>query len=340
MPDVNTRAQARRRRSVGKRSPHVSRARRIAAAVPPWAAVGAVFGGVLIVLSLTQAQFLTYQNIANVLGNNAVALLLATGTTFVLITGMIDLSIGSLVGLGSVIMVGFLKLGFPIVLVIPLTIAACAVLGGGFNGTLVSKFDLSFFIVGLGSMALFLAAAELATAGEPVDITQFAGFSALKAIGDGAVSGFPVPAIIALCGVLLGSLVLRYLNLGRALFAVGGNAKAANLVGIPVARVRMLAFAINGTFVGVAAIVLCGRDFVADPQGGVGTELTTVAAVLLGGTSFLGGSGSMFGTLIAVLFVGTLQNGFTLLGVQQFWQGIVTGSVLIIAVALDRLRHR
>ncbi|HZO37311.1 MAG TPA: ABC transporter permease [Solirubrobacteraceae bacterium] len=317
-----------------------SRVRRVLAGAPPWTGVGVVWIGLVIGLALTQDAFFTYTNLTDILRNNSVPLLMATGATFVLITGMIDLSIGSMLGLCAVIMFGLMKLGIPVVVVIPLTIVAGALLGGGFNGVLISKFDLSFFVVGLGSTSLFLAAAQLPTDGQPADLSSRAGFDVINTIGDGSIQGFPVPGIIALCGIVVGGLVLRYLNLGRALFAVGGNEKAANLVGIPVVRTRIIAFAMGGAFVGIAALVLAGRTFSADPQGGIGTELTAIAAVLLGGTSFLGGSGTMVGTLVAVLFVGTLQNGLTLIGVQQFWQGAVTGAVLIIAVALDRLRQR
>jgi ribose transport system permease protein len=148
-----------------------------------------------------------------------------------------------------------------------------------------------------------------------------------------------VPVLLAATCLVLAILVLRYTNFGRALYAVGGNESAARLAGIPVDRVRIAAFAINGALVGLAATIFAGRIQSASPLIGAGIELDVIAAVLLGGTSFVGGSSSMVGTLIGVLFIAVLQNGLNLLGVEVFWQGAVTGIVLILAVWADRVRR-
>jgi ribose transport system permease protein len=153
------------------------------------------------------------------------------------------------------------------------------------------------------------------------------------------VGSVSVPVTLSLGILVVSILVMRSTTFGRAVFAVGGNEQAARLAGIPVDRVRVGVFAINGVLVGLAAVVFTGRIRAGSPLVGAGIELEVIAAVLLGGTSFLGGAGSMVGTLIGVLFIAVLQNGLNLLGVQALWQGVVTGGVLILAVWVDRVRR-
>jgi ribose transport system permease protein len=306
---------------------------------PTWTGVGIVLLGMAIFLSATQPLFLTNANLTNVLKGAAINLLLAVGTTYLLTTGMVDLSIGSMLALCGMILAGQMTHGVPVALAVLGTIAAGAVLGGAVNGMLVTKAKLSFFVVTLGTLAIFRSAAQIPTDGLSVELYDKPGVGLITRIGDGTVFGISLPIAISMGALVLSILVLRYTNFGRSVFAVGGNESASRLAGIPVDRVRIAVFAINGALVGMAAVILAGRIQSSSPLIGAGIELEVIAAVLLGGTSFMGGSSSMVGTLIGVMFIATLQNGLNLMGVQALWQGVVTGSVLILAVWVDRIRR-
>jgi len=325
-------------------SPRRLRARRLewgelAARAPTYTGVGIVLVGMVIGLTITQDLFFTTQNLTNVLKGASINLLLAVGMTFLLTTGMVDLSIGSMLALCAMILGGQMTHGVPVGIAVLATIVAGALLGGGINGTLVTKAKLSFFVVTLGTLALFRSVAEIPTNGLTVELYDTPGIGTIEKLGDGTILGISVPVAISL-GVLVASmLVLRFTNFGRAVFAVGGNESAARLAGIPVDRVRIAVFAINGALVGLAAVIFAGRIQSASPLIAAGVELNVIAAVLLGGTSFLGGASSMLGTAIGVMFIAVLQNGLDLFGVQALWQGVVTGSVLILAVWVDRIRR-
>lgn len=315
-----------------------TRLARLAAQAPPWTGVGIVLFVMVVGLSITQDLFLSYVNIVNILRGLAIPLLMAVGATLLLTTGMIDLSIGSLLALSTMVLAGFLTLGFPAWAAVLATVVTAGVLGG-LNGVIVAKAKLSFFVVTLGSLAIFRSAAQLPTQGLSIRLSDRPGFGLVEWLGDGSVGPFSVPVVISLGAVLLMVLVMRSTNLGRAVYAVGGNENAARLAGIPVDRVRIVSFVLNGALVGLAGIVFAGRIRSGSPLIGAGIELEVIAAVLLGGTSFLGGSSSMAGTLVGVLFIAVLQNGLNLIGVQALWQGIVTGAVLILAVWVDRVRR-
>jgi ribose transport system permease protein len=309
------------------------------ARAPTWTGVGTVLLVMVIVLSITQSLFLTSQNLTNVLKGASINLLLAIGTTFLLTTGAVDLSIGSMLALCSMILAGQMTHGFPVVLAVLGTILAGALLGGGVNGMLVTKAKLSFFVVTLGTLALFRSLAQIPTQGLTIELYDKPGVGLVERLGDGTVFGISVPIVISLGALVLSILVMRFTNFGRSVFAVGGNESAARLAGIPVDRVRIAVFAINGALVGLAAVMFAGRIQSASPLIASGIELDVIAAVLLGGTSFLGGSSTMLGTAIGVMFIAVLQNGLNLFGVQALWQGVVTGSVLILAVWVDRIRR-
>jgi ribose transport system permease protein len=304
---------------------------------PPWTGVAVVLVAMFVGLAFTEDLFLSYTNLNNVLRGMAIPLLMAVGSTLLLTTGMIDLSIGSLLALGTMILTGLLLVGLPGWVAALGTMVACGVLGGGINGLLVAKANLSFFVVTLGTLALFRSAAQIPTNGLSIQLPDNGEF--VQWLGDGRVGRVSVPVVLSLGVLILSIVAMRSTNYGRAVFAVGGNEQAARLAGIPVDRVRIGAFTINGLLVGLAAVLFTGRIRAGSPLVGAGIELEVIAAVLLGGTSFLGGAGSMLGTLIGVLFIALLQNGLNLLGVQALWQGVVTGGVLILAVWVDRVRR-
>jgi ribose transport system permease protein len=310
-----------------------------AARAPTWTGVGLVLLFMVIGLAAAESVFLTRENLTNVFKGASINLLLAVGTTYLLTTGMIDLSIGSMLALLTMIFAGQITHGVPVALAMLATVVAGALLGGGINGVLVTKAKLSFFVVTLGTLALFRSVAQIPTNGLTIDLYDRKGVGLVQTIGDGQVFGISVPVLISL-GLLVASiLVMRYTTFGRSVFAVGGNEAAARLAGIRVDLVKIGVYAINGAFVGVAAVMFVGRIQSASPLVAAGIELEVIAAVLLGGTSFIGGSSSMVGTLTGVMFIAVLQNGLNLVGVQALWQGVVTGSVLILAVWVDRIRR-
>jgi ribose transport system permease protein len=305
---------------------------------PPWTGVGIVLVVMVVVLGSTQDLFLTYLNLNNVARGLAITLLLAVGATLLLTTGMIDLSIGSMLALLTMVTAGCFVAGLPAWLTLLATIVAGGVLGA-INGVLIAKAGLSFFVVTLGTLAIYRSAAQLPTEGISVQLSDKPGFELFTWLGDGRVGEVSVPVVVALLALAAVFFVMRWTNFGRQVYAVGGNEHAARLSGISVDRIRIAVFAVNGLLVGLAAILFVGRIQAGSPLVGAGIELEVIAAVLLGGTSFLGGQSSLVGTTLGVVFIAVLQNGLNLLGVQALWRGVVTGVVLILAVWVDRLRR-
>ena len=300
--------------------------------------VGAALLLLILVLSLTQENFLRYSNITNILRTNAVLFVVAVGLTFVIISQGLDLSIGSMVALGGVLLAIMLGEGLPAFIAVPLTIAVCTAMGAFITGGLIAYGHFNFFVVTLGMLQLLRGAALVLSNGIPRSTIQH---PLVQFLGDGTIGGFPVPVLIAAVVGIVGYVVLRWTRFGRSVYAVGGNETAARLAGVDVKRIRFAVYAITAFSAGIAAVMLTGRLTSSQPvSGAAGLELSAAAAVLLGGASFSGGSGTVAGTAVGVLFLGILANGITLAGVPSYWQGIATGLVLIAAIALDRLRSR
>ena len=313
------------------------------ARVARWAREGAVRHlGVLLALALlvvwltsTNSQFATTGNVLNILETNASLLILAVGLTFVMLVGGFDLSLGGLSALTAVTLATLLESGTPIGLAIAIVLAGALAAGAALNGAPIACLALPFFVVTLGTASLFRGLALVETDARTIQLYDEA---FLRTIGAGRVAGIPWPVVIALTLFVVALAVLRYTNFGRMVYAVGGNAEAARLAGINITAVRISAYAIAALLAGVAGIVDAGRLASASPTVATGIELTAAAAVMVGGTSLMGGVGGVFGTLLGVLFIGVLSNGLTLAGISSFWQGVVSGTVLILAVLFDRLR--
>ncbi len=317
--------------------------RRVRAAIvaaPPWSGVAVALVVMIAFFASRTGLFLTAGNIENnIARGSAVTLLLAAGTTLIMATGVIDLSIGALLSLSTMALAGFMNLALPAVLSVLATAAFAAVVTTATNGLLIAKVKLNFFVVTLGTMSAFLSLAQLPTDGLSISLTGKPGESLVENLGNATVIGVPTSILIAGAAVLLLGLVMRFSTLGRAIDTVGGNEEAARLAGIHVTRVRLIVFGINGALIGLAGVLMAGRTFSASPTVGSGMELPVLAAVLLGGSSFVGGRSTLVGTVFGVAFIAVLQNGLNLLQVATFWQGLVTGVVLIAAVSLDRLRR-
>lgn len=290
-----------------------------------------------IFLSITQPSFATWANFLTILETNSVLLLVAVGLTFVLLTAGFDLSVGAMLALSGVLMGKMVQGGIPLVMAIILVIIAAALIGFVLNGLLIGKLALSFFVVTLGTMSLFRGAGLVVTEGYGVSLYEF---DAIRTLGSGRIFGIPWLVIIALGVLVLAILVTRYTGFGRMLYAVGGGPEAARLAGIRVWAIKASAYGICAALAALAGILEASRLGSASPQAGTGIELVAAAAVLLGGTSFTGGVGSMVGTLLGTLLLGVISNGLTISQVSSFWQGIVTGLVLLAAVLLDWFRTR
>jgi ribose transport system permease protein len=308
---------------------------RVRHALDTYAGVGGVLVLLCVYLTFTQDVFFTWNNWLTILEANAVVLVVAVGLTFVLLNGGIDLSLGGIMALSGVIMSELIVNGWSTWLAI-LAVIGLATLCGLLNGVLIGKVGLSFLVVTLGTGQAFRGIAQVRTGGQTQSLFEV---SLIRDINEGELLGIPWLVWISLVVLGSGILVLRYTGFGRMVYACGGNREAARLAGINVTAVAISVFVIAGFLAGMASVMDSSRLLGASPTAATGIELTAAAAVLLGGTSFMGGRGTLLGTLLGVLFLGVLSNGITLAGISPFWYGIVSGVVLISAVLLDRIRN-
>lgn len=286
-------------------------------------------------LSLLSPYFLNLNNLLNVVSQSAINGVLAVGLTLVIITGGIDLSVGSMLALSGIVLGHALHAGTPF----PLACLAALLAGsacGAFNGLVITRFNLPPFIATLGMMSVARGLGLLFSDGRP--ITGFgAGF---RVLGAGDLLGMPVSVLIGAGVYVLAHFGLRYHQEGRHIYAIGGNREAARLSGIRVNRTLMLVYTASGLLSGLAAIILTARLNSAQPIAGIAYELDAIAAAVIGGTSLSGGEGSVIGTAIGALIISVLRNGLNLLDVSSSLQQVVIGFVIIVAVVLDRLVHR
>jgi len=291
---------------------------------------------IFIVFAITQPDFLTGSNIKNLLASVSILFVISIGMTFVVLTGGIDLSVGSLLALtGLILSKLFTGAGVPIWLAVLATVLAGAAIGGGVNGVLIGRVGLSFFVVTLGTLSLYRGIVNIWSGTK----TTYINSTLISDIGFKHVLGLPVPVWIMIVTFVVALVVLRWTYFGRDVYAVGGNIEAARLSGINVGRTLVAVYAIAGLCAAIGGVIQSARLGAASPLVGESTPLDAAAAVLLGGTSFLGGVGGVTGTAVGVLFIGTLQNGLSIAGVSSFWQQIVTGAILIVAIGIDRIQQ-
>ena len=289
---------------------------------------------ICILFSFLTPNFLTPGNFVNILRQASINIVLATGMTFVILTGGIDLSIGSILGVSAVVAVLTSLLPGVGWLAIPVTLLTGLGLGL-LNGALIAFLELPPFIVTLGALTALRGAAYLVANGTTV-INRNLNFAW---IGNNYLGPLPWLVVIALLAVIASWFVLRRTVLGVQIYAVGGNQQAARLTGIKVNRVLLFVYGVSGLLSGLAGIMSASRLYSATGMLGNGYELDAIAAVILGGTSFSGGIGTIFGTLVGALIIAVLNNGLTLLNMSFFWQLVVKGLVIIFAVTVDRLRR-
>jgi ribose transport system permease protein len=292
-------------------------------------------GGLLalgLLLTALTPHFLTVSNLLNVMEQTSINAVIAVGMTFVILSGGIDLSVGSLVALAGVVMASALQAGAPIPVAVLAGLATGA-LGGLVNGSLVTLGRLPPFIATLGMMSVARGAALLFTDGRPVS-----GFSPeFRTLATGRLLVVPVPVLVTLGAYVVAHLVLTRTRFGRYVYAIGGNEEAARLSGVPVRFHKTMVYGLSGLVSALAAAILTARLNSAQPIAGMMYELDAIAATVIGGTSLLGGQGRVSGTLIGALIMGVLRNGLNLLGISSFLQQVVIGLVIVGAVLLDSL---
>lgn len=287
----------------------------------------------VIFVTILNPGFVAPNNLLNLLRQVSTNALIAFGMTFVILTGGIDLSVGSTLALSSALMAGGIVAGLDPLLAMVLAIIAGGLLGG-FNGLLITKGKMAPFIATLATMTIFRGATLVFTNGNP--ITGIGDSFIFKFIGRGYLFGIPFPVVVMLLCFAVLFVLLHKMTFGRKVFAIGGNEKAAFIAGIKSDRIKIAIYAISGMMASVAGIIITSRLNSAQPTAGQSYEMDAIASVVLGGTSLSGGRGRLVGTLIGALIMGTLNNGLNLLGVSSFYQQIVKGIVIIIAVLLDR----
>jgi len=299
-----------------------------------------------IVFAILEPAFLSTVNIFNVLRQVSIYGLLAVGMTFVILTGGIDLSVGSLLALSGLVCAAVEKGGTGLLSVTAgeakgyglLTAVVAAIVvglaGGMLQGLGVSRLGVPPFIVTLGGMSAFRGAALLFSQGQPIS-----GFrEAYRFWGQGMIGPVPVPVIFFLVFAAIAHIVLRYTKYGRHIYAVGGNREAARLSGLNIKWLVLSVYVISGFFAGLSGFLLSSRLNSAEQVAGIGYELTVIAGVVIGGTSLTrGGEGSIFGTVIGVLLIGVLSNGLTLLNVSSYFQQVIIGLIIVFAVFFDQL---
>jgi ribose/xylose/arabinose/galactoside ABC-type transport system permease subunit len=294
---------------------------------------------VAVYLSITEPVFLTWDNLMNIVKSNSVIFVLAMGATYVVISGGIDLSVASAVTATSMIFGLALHSGWALVPALAVTIAFGLTIGL-LNGILIAKAQISFLVVTLGALSIWASFALVVNGGQTVSVFNAPAFGPIKDFANEDIGPIPILLIFDVLVLLLAGAVLRYTAFGRALFATGSNQEAARLNGISIGRVLIAVYAIAGLAAGVAAVLQVGRLSASAATSDPTLLLTVLAAVLIGGTSFSGGEGGVLGTVIGVVFLGVVQNGLTLSSVSTFWQGTVSGVILIAAVGLGVLRDR
>jgi len=296
----------------------------------------------VVALSLLSDKFLTFANGRNILLQISVNLCLSIGMTLIILTGGIDLSVGAILGFAGAFAAGLLKNGLVLKIfgvVLQFTPLGAIVAGiftglalGFFNGIAITRFKLPPFVATLGMLSIARGLTMLWTGGFTItDLGPQFGF-----IGAGFFLGVPMAVWISAALVVIFYFISKRTTLGRYIYAVGGSEKASAFSGLNVNRIKIYVYALGGALAAVAGLIVTARLDAADPKAGLGYELDSIAAVVIGGTSLSGGRGSILGTVLGCLIIGVLNNGLFLLNVSPFWQQIVKGFVILIAVAIDK----
>ncbi|MEU6717123.1 ABC transporter permease [Nonomuraea sp. NPDC046802] len=295
-----------------------------------------VFLALCVVASLLAPQFLTGRNIANLLQQSSLTGIVAIGMTMVVLTAGIDLSVGSVAAFGGMTVALLMAAGVPVLPAILLTLLAGAAFGAVMGG-LSAYLSLPAFMTTLAGLTAIRGLTYLLTDGKPAEA---GGSEAFQLLGGGFIGYVPIAGIIFVVITILAAVVLRGTTFGEYVYAVGSNKEAARLSGLPVRGVITTVFAVSGALAALAGVLLTSRLTVGQPTAFNGLELDAIAAVVLGGTNLFGGRGGVFGTFVAVLLLSVLRNLCNLLGLGSFFQMVVTGLILLVALILNMLIER
>lgn len=293
--------------------------------------------GVVIYLAIAEPLFLTWENLFNIFRAQSVIFVLSLGMAFTILIGGLDLSIASNTTFAAMVLGMLLKAGWGWLPAGLVALAAGVVLGL-INGILIGKAKISWFVATLGTMSVYASVVLVSTGGTTISLFSVPSFNAVSTLANSDVGPVPIMLIVILALYAITWVVLHRTRFGRAIYAVGSNPEAARLNGLNVSWIIVGAFAIAGLTAGIAGVVQAGRLSAAVPTVDPNQMLAVAAAVLIGGMSLKGGEGGVLGTFLGALLLGVIQNGLTLLGVSAFWQGTVTGSILIAAVGLGVAR--
>jgi ribose transport system permease protein len=301
--------------------------------------IGIAFVLEFILFSFLSPYFFTPDNLLNVSLQASITAIIAAGMTFVILTGGIDLSVGSLVAFSGIVATTLLKsslpptAGFVVAILAGLAVGS---LSGAFAGFCITRFNIAPFIVTLATMTIWRGAAFVWTDGRPVwELPD--GFAFL---GTGRLLAVPVPTIIMVMTFIASHIILTRTRFGRYVYAVGGNIEAARLAGIQTGKVLVNVYVLSGTLAALSGILLASRMNSGQPNAGVSYELDVIASVVVGGTSLSGGAGSIVGTFIGAMLIAVLRNGLNLLNVNSYVQQVIVGVVILLAVMLDQIRRR
>jgi ribose/xylose/arabinose/galactoside ABC-type transport system permease subunit len=293
--------------------------------------------GLIAFFSILSPHFFTLQNLTNIFVQQSYVIIAAVGLSFVMISGGMDLSIGyqiSAVGVTTAALVKWVGLPFPVSLMLGLIMG---IILGGFNGFISVRLKVHTLIVTLGTMTIFQGLSYIISRQSVILNLP----PAFKFFGQGYLFGFlPFSVVLMIFSVAVASFILNYTQLGRRIYGVGSNEETARLSGVNVNAIRMIVFSICGFFVALSSIVLFGRSGSASSATGPGVEFTAMTAAILGGISFTGGEGKMWGLVTGVLILGVLSNGMQLIGLNTYVQYIVRGAVLLLAVGFDLLQKK
>ena len=291
------------------------------------------------VVSFLSPNFFTADNLLNILRQTSVNAIMAVGMTLVILTAGIDLSVGSVLALCGALAATMVAMELPIWLVVPLTLGAGALLGG-VSGLIIAKGKVQAFIATLVTMTALRGVTMVYTEGRPISTGFSDGADHFAWLGTGYLFGLPVPIWLMAIVFLLAWDLLNHTRLGRYIYALGGNESATRLSGINVARVKLAVYGLCGMLSALAGLIVTSRLSSAQPTAGMGYELDAIAAVVLGGTSLMGGKGRIMGTLIGALIIGFLNNALNLLDVSSYYQMIAKASVILLAVMIDNKSNR
>ena len=289
----------------------------------------------VVVFSFLSPHFLSQGNITNVLIQSSTNAIIAAGMTFVILSGNIDLSVGSVLALSSVLGATFMADGGSIVIGVGIMLLG-GIIAGGINGFTVSYLGFPAFIVTLATMWLFRGLAYVFTNGQAVTGLP----KDFRILATGEVAGIPFIVLVMIAVYAVCYFLLSRTTFGRQVYAVGDNKEAARLSGVNVKRVVAAVFVICGLLAALGGVVLSSRLFSGQPIAGITFELSAIAAVVIGGTSLSGGKGGILGTLVGAIFIATLINGLVILNVSSFWQQVIMGLVVLAAVGIDQYRKR